>query len=70
MKGLAITLSLGRVNIVSQSYILTPLTEQLPREIMESAVENYTKHSLTQGYGRRLLVFHDGRVRDSVNCRP
>jgi NAD(P)-dependent dehydrogenase (short-subunit alcohol dehydrogenase family) len=51
MKGLAITLGPIRVNAVSPGFILTELTDRLPREMKDGAIEKYTRQSLTNDIG-------------------
>ncbi|KAJ5359635.1 uncharacterized protein N7496_012048 [Penicillium cataractarum] len=51
MKGLAITLGPIRVNAVSPGFILTELTDRLPQEMKEGAIEKYTQQSLTKDIG-------------------
>ncbi|KAF3398118.1 Dihydroanticapsin 7-dehydrogenase [Penicillium rolfsii] len=51
MKGLAVTLGPIRVNAVSPGFILTELTDRLPTEMKEGAIEKYARKSLTNDIG-------------------
>ncbi|KAJ5894169.1 hypothetical protein N7495_005860 [Penicillium taxi] len=51
MKGLAVTLSPMRVNAVSPGFILTELLDNLPKEMVQGAIEKHTKASLTKDIG-------------------
>ncbi|KAJ5826135.1 hypothetical protein N7474_003273 [Penicillium riverlandense] len=51
MKGLAITLTPIRVNAVSPGFILTELTERMPKGILERNVEKHKLQSLTKDVG-------------------
>ncbi|KAJ6028760.1 hypothetical protein N7540_004336 [Penicillium herquei] len=51
MKGLAVTLSPIRVNIVSPGFVLTELIDRLPAEMRNGLIEKSTARSLTKDIG-------------------
>ncbi|KAJ5721437.1 uncharacterized protein N7483_009371 [Penicillium malachiteum] len=51
MKGLAVTLSPIRVNVVSPGFVLTGLIDRLPEEMRNGLIEKSMKQSLTKDIG-------------------